>query len=230
MTEFIYTAHPLDTSGIPKAATAIASAKPILDDIEKVWKKGAVYNKYKVQTYSHVYANADGSSSKWFARISIHGGGGDNISWDLFVKGLLENHTENETEYIFNMEKFDYFQTERDDWTGVHVVFKVPMFMNPRDSPEYLLATQPDPDIKEFYIISLPSTRKVYSGHSSARYASIEHVKVLDDGKIKWTLAVTSDEKMALLPAFIQDYVFVKIVTEDVPTFLEWAIKKYGSD
>lgn len=58
---------------------------------------------------------------------------------------------------------------------------------------------------------------------------SVELVQELDDNKVQWSMATSSDAGGSI-PRFITNGALPKSIAEDVPSFLKWMVKKYPSE
>ena len=89
----------------------------------------------------------------------------------------------------------------------------------------WVLAVQPDPEIKQFIIISVPSSHAVSPHVTRAEYLAIEVVTYIEEeGHVEWIMAQTSDAK-GNIPRWIQDKSVTASVVADVPSFIDWAKK-----
>lgn len=87
----------------------------------------------------------------------------------------------------------------------------------------WILTVQPDPEVKQFFVISLPASHAVSSTVTRAEYCSIEVLTYNEsESHVEWIVAQTSDAK-GNIPRWIQDRSVTATVVSDVPHFVEWA-------
>lgn len=87
----------------------------------------------------------------------------------------------------------------------------------------WVLAVQPDPQVKQFFVISLPSAHTVSTHLTRAVYCAIEVVTFKEEeGHVEWLMAQTSDARGSI-PRWIQDKSVTASVAADVPSFIGWA-------
>lgn len=92
-----------------------------------------------------------------------------------------------------------------------------------REMAVWILAIQPDPDVKQFLVISLPSSHAVSPNVTRAKYCAIEVITYIEtESHVEWLMAQTSDAK-GNIPRWIQDRSVTASVAADVPSFVEWA-------
>lgn len=92
-----------------------------------------------------------------------------------------------------------------------------------REMAVWILAVQPDPEIKQFLVISLPSTHGVAPDVTRAEYCAIEMVTYIEaEGHVEWIMAQCSDAK-GNIPRWIQERSVTSSVVADVPCFVKWA-------
>lgn len=90
----------------------------------------------------------------------------------------------------------------------------------------WILSIQPDPEVPQFFVISLPSSHEVSSDVTRAVYCAIEVITYKEEeGHVEWLMAQTSDARGSI-PRWIQDKSVTASVASDVPSFIEWAIKE----
>ncbi|KAK9351913.1 hypothetical protein V1505DRAFT_393146 [Lipomyces doorenjongii] len=218
MADFTFDLRPKPLTALIPPPAAVSLARSLITEVANTWKKGSAYP-HGVQVYSRKLLG-----EKWIARISTH-----NEPWDWFKAGICENHTENEAEYIDTLDSFTEIDAGESGWRGVHTRYKLSFPLSIREIPEWVLAIQPDSDFKEFFVISVPADVSVSKNSVKARYASIEYVHELPDGKVEWTMAFTSDGG-GFIPRVIQDLALPSTTAHDVPNFLTWAKKKYAAE
>lgn len=102
------------TAAIRRAALdLVASVSASASDGGDVFERGKVFNEShgcKTETYSapssRVKAGGDTQGYKWHVRASRH----RDVAYDDFKRGLLENHSVNERDYIEDCEKAEKLQ------------------------------------------------------------------------------------------------------------------------
>lgn len=213
-------------SEVPNWKEAAQAALDFASPIQTTWKKGKYYDHIKVQTYN---TRIDGDF--WMCRVSKH----SDVPFEWFEKGILANHTENEVKYIPLLDSYrpvnDFSAKDNlERWYGAIVHYKFPKFFSDREMAVWILPVAPDPEKKQFVVVSLPSNRPVASDVTQAIYCSLEVVTLLEDGKtVEWLMAQTSDASGSI-PRWIQDKSVTASVVEDVPSFVDWARDNYGAD
>lgn len=83
-------------------------------------------------------------------------------------------------------------------------------------------------DRRAFLVISIPYSLPSETGYTRGKYVSVEHVAELPDGKVEWTMAVSSDPG-GLVPKFISEMSMPSKISEDVPSFVKWAKQEYAA-
>lgn len=81
---------------------------------------------------------------------------------------------------------------------------------------------------RTFLVISIPYSLPSQTGYTRGKYVSVEHVAELPDGKVEWTMAVSSDPG-GLVPKFISEMSMPSKISEDVPSFVKWAKQEYAA-
>ncbi|KAK9461445.1 uncharacterized protein V1516DRAFT_374371 [Lipomyces oligophaga] len=221
-TDFSYDQRPKARKTLVPPATAVSMARALVAEMDQTWTRGPAYNaeNNRVQTYTRFLYG-----EKWFARLSVH-----DEPWEWFDYGLLRDHTENECDYISSLESFtEFYPTDDLGWRGVHLIFKFIFPLSRRDIAEYILAVQPDPAVREFFVLSVPADEPVTPGHVKGQYSSIERVVQLDNGQIQWTMATVGGGG-GPIPKPIQDIFFPRIIANNVPSFLSWARRRLTAE
>ncbi|KAA8914920.1 hypothetical protein TRICI_002803 [Trichomonascus ciferrii] len=219
MGEFTFELKEYKEEEVPSGEVAAQTALEFTSKIQTEWTKGKDYPKdgCTVKTY-----NTRLGGDFWMARVSRHG----DVGFDAFKKGIFENHTENEVEYIPLLDSFKILG-ETGDWRSVLVHYKFPRLFSDREMTVWIAAVQPDPEVKQFVVISLPSDRPIVEDVTRAYYCSIEVVTYLEDeGCVEWLMAQASDA-CGNIPRWIQDRSVTASVVDDVPHFISWAKQKY---
>ncbi|KAK9239753.1 hypothetical protein V1525DRAFT_338711 [Lipomyces kononenkoae] len=218
MADFAFDLKPKPRTALIPPPAAVSLARSLITELANTWHKGSSYP-LGVQAYSRKLLG-----EKWFARISIH-----DEPWDWFKAGICDNHSQNEVDYIDTFESYSEIDPGESGWKGIHARYRLGFPLSIREMPEWILAIQPDPDVKEFFVISVPADVPVSKNTVRGRYASIEYLQELPDGKMKWTMAFTSDGG-GFIPRFIQNLALPSTIAKDVPKFLTWAKKKYAAE
>lgn len=160
-------------------------------------------------------------------------------SFDL--ESLL-SHTHYEKEYIHSIEDIKVepvsFQNEFKLPEGfeffaytTQAIYKLQFPLKRRNFFELVLIYKSS-DL--FYVISLPIEPKLFKqpNYSDsyailAKYVSIEKVEYGSDSKIQWTMCTCSSPG-GNIPDFLANMSISKVISEDVPSFLDWAAKQEG--
>jgi hypothetical protein len=215
-TNFLFRLKEHTENDVPDSSLAVKSALEFVNSIHSKWTKGKFYSHGGVQTY-HSRINGD----FWMARASKH----TDVSFDSFKRGLLENHTDNEVKYIPLLESFKRLPSvdKLPGWECTLVHYKFPRFFSDREMTIWLHAVQPDPEVKQFIVISLPADRTVSEHVARAYYCSIELVTYNEQEEcVDWLMAQTSDA-CGNIPRWLQDRSVTSSVVADVPHFIAWA-------
>lgn len=224
MSEFEYKLSEYKEEDIPSTEIAVSKALELAKTIQTDWTKGKQYQKGNeiIDTFT-----TDINGDFWMARVSKH----KDVSFESFRKGIYENHTEQEVEYIPLLDSYKILQDNiKENWRDVLVHYKFPKLFSDREMTVFITAVQPDPEVKQFLIISLPSDRTVDPEVTRAYYCSIELVTYLEDEDcVEWIAAQTSDA-CGNIPRWVQNRSVTASVVEDVPHFIEWAKGKYGDE
>ncbi|CDO53990.1 hypothetical protein DV495_001428 [Geotrichum candidum] len=208
---------------LPPKAQIIAAAHEFVTQIKIDWTKTKVYP-HDVHTYTTRQGN-----DFWMSRISYH----TDVTFDQFKSAILEDHTRNEVKYIPLLDSARDHEDEPDvipedhpdGWKAFTVHYKFPRLFSDREMAVWVLAVQPDPEIKQFIIISVPSSHAVSPHVTRAEYLAIEVVTYIEEeGHVEWIMAQTSDAK-GNIPRWIQDKSVTASVVADVPSFIDWAKK-----
>ena len=91
-----------------------------------------------------------------------------------------------------------------------------------------LTAPVPASNRRAFLVISIPYSLPSETGYTRGKYVSVERVAELPDGKVEWTMAVSSDPG-GLVPKFISEMSMPSKISEDVPSFVKWAKQEYAA-
>ncbi|GAA5869060.1 hypothetical protein JCM3774_002463 [Rhodotorula dairenensis] len=224
---------------------SLSSSPDAAADSARVWTKGKLHN--GAQTYStrSVHSPPPGSGDtegfKWHARKSIHDATIDRVSYEHFERGLLRDHSVNESKYIESCteaKQIDVVKAgELEVWqTLYHLAFPasdrdfafailtVPV---PPPPPSPALGPGSGSRRRAFVVISIPYAHPTAPGYTRGKYVSVEHVAERSDGKVEWTMAVSSDPG-GLVPKFVSEMSMPSKVSEDVPSFVKWARSEYG--
>ncbi|CAN6646098.1 hypothetical protein TRVA0_021S01640 [Trichomonascus vanleenenianus] len=206
-------------AALPTVSEAAASALKLKDEIFTSWTKGKKHTPrgQAVDTY-HTRIEGD----FWMARYSKH----KDVSFDQFKRGIFDNHTENEVKYIPLLHSFKELKAPESDpgWRGILVRYKFPRMFSDREMTVWITCVQPDPEVEQFVVISLPSTEEIHDKSvTQAHYCSIEVITYnAEEQCVEWLMAQTSDAR-GNIPRWIQDRSVTHSVVEDVPSFIEWA-------
>lgn len=239
---------PLNPNDIPTEETEskafisqiVSEAQTKINSTD-TWKNGKVYQNGIVATKSHQFP---GERFKWHLRESYHNvlehdssvqSDLNGIEWDMFYNTLFVNHTENEVKYIESCESAHKLRVIKQGSAEIwRTCYKLNFPMSNRDFV-FLIITQettPDPTgPRSFLIISVPILHPIQSGHTRGKYISIEEVKEvifdndddqLERKRIKWKM-ITQSDAGGMVPTLISDLALPSKISEDVPSFLEFA-------
>ncbi|KAK4689424.1 hypothetical protein P7C73_g651, partial [Tremellales sp. Uapishka_1] len=158
--------------------------------------------------------------------------------YERFRRGLLEYHSENEREYIESCRETECLQIFQKNIAEVwRLTYVTPAPTNPRTFVILLLSreirTEPAGE-RAFMNISLPfehpSCPPKQGGEKSrvrARYVSVEEVRESHaGGRVEWNMATSSDAG-GNIPRFITNTSLPSKIAEDVPSFIEWMVKRF---
>ncbi|KAK9480439.1 hypothetical protein V1514DRAFT_169958 [Lipomyces japonicus] len=214
---FNLTPKPINTL-VPRA-TAISLARSIVTDLSKHWKRGKTYTikQIVITTFARTLYG-----EKWFSRVSVH-----EEPYEWFKQGICDDHTENELDYIPLFRGFTEIDAGDSGWRGINARYAFPGPLSVREMPEWVLAVEPDPTIREFFVISVPADYPISKNSVKGRYTSIEYVRELPDGKVEWTMAQTSDAG-GWIPKWILNMNIEGTISEDVPHFIDWAKHRFA--
>lgn len=208
---------------LPTAIEAGNSAIEFATEIKNSWTKGKTYykeNGVEVNTFNTKSKSGD----FWMARVSNH----SDVSFEKFKKYILENHTENEVEYIPLLDSFrETDELENlENWRGIRVHYKFPKFFDDREMTVWICAIQPDENKNQFVIISLPADQPVSPGVTQGYYCSLEVVTYDEENEcVEWLMAQASDAG-GNIPRWIQNNSVTASVVDDVPHFIKWVKNK----
>ncbi|KAM0788242.1 hypothetical protein ACM66B_001394 [Microbotryomycetes sp. NB124-2] len=230
---------PIDVKTLPQDAhdpmyasfvdSVLSSASALMESLAgdepraDVWTKGSVYNKQSCPTQSYssraTPPGTQASPFKWHVRRSHHA----RPSYDVWKRGLLVNHNENERQYIESLEHVEQLQQiapgELELWrVAYHMAFPT----SNRDFSFAILTreTSAATGSRAFTVVSMPVQRPKQAGFTRAKYVSVEHVREEGDG-VTWTMATSSDAG-GLVPRFVSELAMPSKIAEDVPSFLKW--------
>ncbi|KAK9456855.1 hypothetical protein V1511DRAFT_515505 [Dipodascopsis uninucleata] len=204
---------------LPSSDDIIQSARIIVDNVTNSWTRSRYFSENKVTTYKTLL-----NGETWFARVSEH-----SESYDMFRKGIFENHSINELSYIPLLKDIRFVDGAPSGWQGIVATYSMPGPLKEREFPEWLYAVEPDPNIHEFFIISIPAQLEVSKSAVRARYVAIEQIKEMPNGKFQWIAAQVSDAG-GILPRWIQDLSIERVIATDVGHYLTWAEKNFNSE
>lgn len=201
-------------SQLPAASEAISQGLDFCSKIEQDWNTAKRYD--DVQTYNYW----DNENQFWAARISRHA----DLTYSQMLETIMHNHTENEAQYIPLIDSFQLLDSSKDgQWLSRRVHYRFPFPLKNRDMDIWLTSKETIPGT-QFINVSIP--RKLESAFVKGMYLSVEIITKLEDGRIEWTLATTS-EAGGWLPQFLQRPQMTKAVAQDVPEFRTW-VNKYN--
>ncbi|GAA5967010.1 hypothetical protein JCM11641_000414 [Rhodosporidiobolus odoratus] len=237
----------LDTL-LPSINDLIASL-PTTSPSNTSWHPRKLYSpkSYPTQTWSTARGKvppgtADTEHYKWHVRQSKLAS--QQGTYDQLKKGLLENHSLNEKEYIESCTEakqlkvvfpgeLEVWQTKYNNSPASNRDFTFALLT--RETTPSTSTTAPTPTsadsgaivspgstpLRSFVVVSIPVNAPVEKGFVRGRYVSVEHVQETEEGGTVWTMAVSSDPG-GWVPRLISDWVMPGKVSEDVPSFLEW--------
>lgn len=213
---FEFALRNYSSEDLPTNEAVIAAARNLVEQVRTSWPEGKEYTgKYNVKTFKD---HRDGRL--WVARLSQH----PDLSFELFKKGLLEQHAESDLHYIPMLDNYKEVE-EYKCWQKTINHYKFPTFFRDREFVVWVLTHQPDPDVEEFFVISLPTTALSDSGIVRGEYCSIEQVTRVN-GVTEWLGVMTSDAKGSI-PLWLQNLFIVGSFVTDVPNYIEYAKAKW---
>ncbi|KAK4050075.1 hypothetical protein OIV83_003645 [Microbotryomycetes sp. JL201] len=212
-----------------QAAAALVESLDGDEPRREFWSKGSLYNKPTCPTQSYssrtTPPGTQSSPYRWHVRKSRHSA----PSYDVWKRGLLVNHTENEKAYIESLKHVEQLQQiangELELWRAAyHMAF-------PTSNRDFCFAictreTSTTEGARTFMVISMPVDYPRQAGFTRAKYVSVEHV-CEQDGEIVWTMATSSDAG-GLVPRFVSELAMPSKIAEDVPSFLSWIKSRSG--
>ncbi|KAG8883471.1 hypothetical protein FRB99_004574 [Tulasnella sp. 403] len=220
---------------IPPSDEVIASGKYILSDAVH-WKQGATYEHGKVKTFSaKIHAEQPGlKTATWYMRVSEHGP--EDGTFDDFWEGLGSEHTLHEKEYIPDIDKVTLIKAADPGvmW-NLHYTFH-PAIISPRTFTVLLVSHLEAEKPRQGWIVSVPFDSRSDSSLASmeqpgvrGRYAAVERILELEDGRVEWRMA-TSSTPGGAIPDFLSGPSIPKTISHDVKHFLQWLQKRRQQD
>ncbi|ODV88564.1 hypothetical protein CANCADRAFT_124595 [Tortispora caseinolytica NRRL Y-17796] len=200
---FVFREYSADQ--LPEPAAITEKCKKFIGDVQK-WDKWKRYG--PVQTHMRMFGD-----EYWFARYSTH------VEPLSHFKGLLEDHTKHEVEYIPTANSYRTVAT-KDDWTCFAIEYSLPFPFKKREMVEWITTI----DLNDaFLIISFPSNLPASPNTVKGKYLSIEYL--YNDGVLThWTMACCSDAG-GFITKRMQKMALAKEISHDVSYYLQWAEK-----
>ncbi|KAI0372923.1 hypothetical protein BV20DRAFT_963358 [Pilatotrama ljubarskyi] len=214
---------PVKSSEIPSEDEIIKAGKELLEGTSS-WKQGKSYQHNKVKTYSRAKGPKDGAG--WYARVSEHPK--EDATFDEFWSKLGENKAENEMQYMPEIKKVTLIKRISPTQSVWSLFYHFPPPVSPRVftvvQTTWLSTESPRTGI----IVSLPvdlsdnaDLAKMEEKGVKGRYASVERIQELENGKVEWRMA-TSSTPGGKIPQFVAESSMASTISRDVTHFLEW--------
>lgn len=224
--------NPLTPNSIPPRETLLAAAEALLSSAD-TWKKGKVFG--AVQSLTRPKHKDDPAGPPFHARLSTHAP--EECTFEEFWDGLGIGRAQNETEYISEIKEASLVQQLNAHDAVYSMLYVFPPPLQPRVFT-VLQAVFRLEGKDEFVVVQLPvdvsGSEDALKGKDHAfrtdhghphvvrgRYASVERLRKLDDGRVEWLMA-TSSAAGGNIPQFVQDMSIPGQIAHDVPKFLAW--------
>ncbi|KAG8844947.1 hypothetical protein FRB96_002782 [Tulasnella sp. 330] len=242
-------ANPATPENIPLASDVISAASTLIkSDPATAWKKGKVFSisaNGKVAPVRTFSKKVGVSGETWFMRVSEHDA--QDGSFDEFWGGIGVDHAVHESQYIpeiVNASMLKTVEPEVSEVWSLHYNFGA--LLSPRTFTVLLITNPPSYSVstplREGLVVSIPfdtssdkDLRKLEGQWgengkgggvgTKGRYAAVEWIRELADGKIEWRMATTS-EPGGLIPGFLAAGAVPKAISKDVKHFLEWMTER----
>ncbi|KAI0636714.1 hypothetical protein C8Q77DRAFT_1154628 [Trametes polyzona] len=220
---------PVKSSEIPPEDELIKVGKELLESTQS-WKQGKAYHHNTVKTFSRPKGPRDGTA--WFGRVSEHTK--EDATFEEFWAGLGENKAENEMQYIPEIKKVKLIKRISPTQSVWTLYYHFPPPVSPRVftvvQTTWLSTSSPKTGI----IVSLPvdvsdneEYVKLEEKGVKGRYASVERIQELENGKVEWRMA-TSSTPGGNIPQFVVDSSMPSTISKDVTHFLHWLHSNRG--
>jgi len=218
---------PVKLSNTPSSQELLVAARELIESTTS-WTQQKVYN--GVRTYTTKSA----SGPAWFCRVSEHSS--EDATFDELWQGLGVNHSLNEKEYIPDLASVVLITTIEPGISEVWSLhYNLGVFVSNRTFTEVVVThlEEASPGMpKTGWVISIPfdtSEKEEFQilepKGVRGKYASVERLLQLDDGRVEWRMAVCSTAG-GLIPHFIGDLAIPGQIAKDVPYVLAWLKKR----
>ncbi|TFK42293.1 hypothetical protein BDQ12DRAFT_268785 [Crucibulum laeve] len=218
----IFTITPLKPSEISPEEDIIAEGVNLINSTTS-WKEGKTFFN-NVKTFSHPKREGDGAP--WHCRVSEHTK--DEVTFDQLWEKLAKDKAINEKEFIHEIKKVTKVKEispTASIWT-LYYTFMPPV--SPRVFTELQVIHLDETAPRTGIIVSIPvdlssdeDLAKLEEKGVKGRYASVERVMDLGDGKTEWRMAVSSTTG-GNIPTYFVESSMPKKISQDVPGFLQW--------
>ncbi|TBU35710.1 hypothetical protein BD311DRAFT_11689 [Dichomitus squalens] len=228
--EFYLSITPLKLSEIPSEDVIIKAGREVLDDTAN-WKHGKSFHKNTVKTLSRKKGPKDGAA--WHARVSEHDK--DEVTFEEFWDKLGKDKANNEMQYIPEIEKVQLIKQISPNQSVWTLFYKFPPPVSPRVFTVVQTIWFSETSPRAGIVVSVPvdvsgdpEAEKLEEIGVKGRYASVERILELDNGKVEWRMA-TSSTPGGNIPVFIAESSIPGSIANDVKHFLGWLKGVRGS-
>ncbi|KAK7207919.1 hypothetical protein BZA70DRAFT_272505 [Myxozyma melibiosi] len=205
----------------PTAESALALAETILESLpSKGWKLSKDMPEHKASVH---WKTID--SELWYSRSTIQDATKYPFEW--FKRALYDEIFENMVSY-YEMVREATCVEEKKGWKGYRLTYLLPPPFAERDIATWLYTYTPEDREDEFTVIALPADYELQDeANTRGVYSFVHKVRKLDDDKIEWLMAQTSDMR-GNLPRWVQNYSIPGVLLGDIPVILKWMEDQYG--
>ncbi|TBU65556.1 hypothetical protein BD310DRAFT_836448 [Dichomitus squalens] len=228
--EFYLSITPLKLSEIPSEDVIIKAGREVLNDTAN-WKHGKSFHKNTVKTLSRKKGPKDGAA--WHARVSEHDK--DEVTFEEFWDKLGKDKANNEMQYIPEIEKVQLIKQISQNQSVWTLFYKFPPPVSPRVFTVVQTIWFSETSPRTGIVVSVPvdvsgdpEAEKLEEKGVKGRYASVERILELDNGKVEWRMA-TSSTPGGNIPVFIAESSIPGSIANDVKHFLGWLKGVRGS-
>ncbi|TBU49134.1 hypothetical protein BD309DRAFT_852382, partial [Dichomitus squalens] len=234
---------------IPSEDVIIKAGREVLNDTAN-WKHGKSFHKNTVKTLSRKKGPKDGAA--WHARVSEHDK--DEVTFEEFWDKLGKDKANNEMQYIPEIEKVQLIKQISQNQSVWTLFYKFPPPVSPRVFTVVQTIWFSETSPRTGIVVSVPvdvsgdpEAEKLEEKGVKGRYASVERILELDNGKVEWRMA-TSSTPGGNIPVFIaessipgsianvspvvafptRDFID-RVLSQDVKHFLGWLKGVRGS-
>ncbi|KAI9446496.1 hypothetical protein H4582DRAFT_569251 [Lactarius indigo] len=218
-------ARELRPNELPSDEQVVTAGREVLE-ASKGWKKGKVYQKNTVRTYSRSKGPGDGAS--WYCRVSEHTAAEGNVRRIIPLSGSGYDDDEYDR-YIDVVKKATLIKkvsATQEIWSSY---YEFPSFgVSPRVFTVLQVTCYEPSSPRTGLIISIPvdltgepELAKLEERGVKGRYVSVESLTELPSGKTEWRMA-TSSSPGGRIPTLLVENTMASAISADVPHFLKW--------